>query len=57
VRLRDLLEALGGRRVVRVGVRMILLGKAAIGLLDIALTRRVSDAEDLIEVLGGHGQP
>ena len=54
VGFRDLLETLGGRRVVGVGVRMILLGEAPIRLLDVALTGRLGNAEDLIEVLRCH---
>ena len=56
VRLGDLLEALGRLGVVGVGVRVVLLGEPAVRLLDIVLTGRVGDAQDLIEVLGCHRQ-
>jgi hypothetical protein len=51
MRLRNLLEALSRRRVVGIGVGMILLGESPIGLLDVLGSRRVGDAEDLVEVL------
>src|SRR4029079_4332263 len=55
VRLRNLLEALAGLCVVRIGIGMVLLGEPAIRLLDLVLARRVRNAEDVVEVLRGHG--
>jgi len=51
VRFGNLLEAVSRRRVVGIGVGVILLGESPIGLLDVLGSRRVRDAEDLIEVL------
>src|SRR5690606_29677448 len=53
VRLADLLEALGGLRIVRVRVRMVLLRETAVRLLDLVGARALRDAEDLVEVLRG----
>jgi hypothetical protein len=52
--LRHLLEPFGRLRVVRIGVRMVLLGEPAVGLLDLGLARGVGDPEDLIEVFCRH---
>jgi hypothetical protein len=46
------LKALRGLRIVRVGVRMVLLREPTIGLLDLVLARTLGDAKHLIEVLG-----
>ena len=50
VGLGELLEALLGRRVVRVGVRVQLAREAAEGLLDLGLARAALDAEHLVVV-------
>jgi hypothetical protein len=50
VGLGELLEALLGLRVVRVGVRVRLAGEAAEGLLDLGLVGLAADAEDLVVV-------
>jgi len=51
MRLRNLLEALSRRRVIGIGVGMVLLGESPIGLLDVLGSRSVRDSEDLLEVL------
>src|SRR6185312_13489057 len=52
VRLPDRLEALLGRRVARVRVRVVLAGQLAVGLLDLVGARALGDAERLVVV--GH---
>src|SRR6266540_4103007 len=47
----DLLEALLGRLVARVGVRVELLGELPVGLLDVGGRGVLGHAEDLVEVL------
>ena len=58
-RLGDLLEAVGGLRVVLVGVGVVLLGEPAVLLLDLVRRGGRRDAEDRVEILArGHaGQP
>ena len=55
MRLGDLLEAFRGLGVVGVRVRVVLLGQAPVGLLDLFRRGRVRDTENLIEV-PRHGQ-
>jgi hypothetical protein len=52
VGLGDLLEPLGRHGVIRVGIRMILLGQLAVSLLELVGSGFVADAENLVVVLG-----
>jgi hypothetical protein len=56
VRLGDFLEALARLGIVGIGIRVVLLGQAPVGLLDLGLRRRIGNAEYLIEVLPRHVQ-
>jgi len=51
MRLADLLEFRLGRRVARVGVRMVLAGELAVGLLEVCRGNILGDAENGVEVL------
>src|SRR5439155_11830765 len=52
------LEALLGRLVARIRVRVVLPGELAVGLLDLVLARGFRDAERLVEILNrGHRSP
>src|SRR5262249_26295889 len=56
IRLRDLLEGLGGFRVVRILIRVMLRGELAVLLFDLVLRCGRGNAEDRVEVLRlGHG--
>src|SRR5207249_3409448 len=50
VRLVDLLEAVGGLRIVGIAIGMVLLREAAKRLLDLVGGRRLGHAEDLVIV-------
>src|SRR6185503_2625450 len=51
IRLRDLLEALGGLGIVRVFVRVMLRGELPIRLLDLVLRRRRRNSDDGVVIL------
>jgi hypothetical protein len=53
--LADLLEALGRRRVTRIGVGVVPARELAKGALDLRLIRAAGDAEHLVVVAIGHG--
>jgi hypothetical protein len=48
------LEALGGLRVIRIGVGVVLLGKLSIGLFDLVRGGFLPDTEDLVVVFLRH---
>jgi hypothetical protein len=57
VGLVDVLEDVGGLRVVLVAVGVVLAGELAVGLLDVVLVGAPGDAEGLVVVLERHGVP
>ena len=50
VGLRELLEAFFGPAIPGVGIRVVIAGEAAVGLLDLRLRRLLGDAQNLVIV-------